>query len=64
MSMTDSDEVRSVRVAAVITPSLSERLDAFAAARRWKRSSAIEYMIERMLDAEGGDDSDSKTRPR
>jgi hypothetical protein len=59
--MTNSEEVRSVRVAAVITPSLSKRLDAFAAARRWKRSSAVEYMIERVLDTEGGDDSDRKT---
>jgi hypothetical protein len=45
------DEVRSERFSISVTPALLARLDAFAAERRWTRSTAAAELIERALDA-------------
>jgi hypothetical protein len=62
--MSNTEETRSVRVQAMLTPSLRTRLDVFAAARRWPVSTAIEYAVERMLDTEGGDTDDGSPQSR
>lgn len=44
-------ETRSVKISAVITPALAERLDTFAEEGHWPRSTAVAVLIERGLEA-------------
>jgi metal-responsive CopG/Arc/MetJ family transcriptional regulator len=52
-------EPASERISATLAPSVLARLDAYAASRRWSRSTAIAALIEEGLDQEDR----SKTAP-
>jgi macrodomain Ter protein organizer (MatP/YcbG family) len=45
-------EFRTEKVSVVLTPTALARLDAYAARRRWTRSTAIAVLIDEGLDRE------------
>jgi metal-responsive CopG/Arc/MetJ family transcriptional regulator len=49
-------ELRSERFSVSLTPSALAKLDAYAAERRWTRSTAAAELIERGLDEEKNTD--------
>jgi len=49
-------ETRSEKVSIVLTPSVLRDLDAYAAERRWSRSTAAALLIERGLSRESGNE--------
>lgn len=46
--------LRTEQLMAKLTPELSARVDGFARARHWTRSTAAAFLVERGLDAEDG----------
>jgi len=46
------DETRTQKISVNLTPSVLARLDEFARARRWPRSTAASVLIEHGLDAQ------------
>jgi len=61
------DETRSVKISAMLTPTLAGRLDAYRERHRWSRSAAISALIEEGLARElekGKDHEDQETPGR
>ena len=44
---------RTAKVSVMLTPALLARLDRWAAAHRWTRSTAVAELLERGLSADG-----------
>jgi metal-responsive CopG/Arc/MetJ family transcriptional regulator len=56
------DETRSERFSVSLTPSIMERLDAYAAQHRWTRSTAAAVLIEEGLRARDQEGEPDRTR--
>jgi len=54
-------EVRAAKISVLLAPSVLERLDAYRAARRWTRSTAIAALIEEGLDRAASQDHQEQT---
>ena len=53
------DELRTAKVTVLLAPAVLARLDAYRAARRWSRSTAIAALIEEGLERA----QEQETRP-
>ena len=49
-------EMRTEKITVLLTPSVTERLDAYRAERRWTRSTAIAALVEEGLSRQPGDE--------
>jgi hypothetical protein len=51
-------ETRTVKITVVITPSLADRLNAFAERAHWSKSTAIAVLIDQALISAEGERND------